>query len=153
MAKTIKAGWTKFHNGKVTVIMNGETTVWDHRYDAIDKIGDMWRDAEGDQKVKLGNILDHLWNQDRVCTEEPSDNPFEPQERTATCSTSRTVNKSKDPVVTVCYGQETKWASRRDAKKFYLEGISACEGSEQARYLTIYAKLCKGETYCTDEED
>ena len=60
---------------------------------------------------------------------------------------------SNDPVVTVCYGQEKKWDHRRDAQKFFFEGIAASEGSEKERYLTIYSKLAKGETYCTDEED
>lgn len=41
---------------------------------------------------------------------------------------------------------------RKEAKAFYLEGAMMCEGSEQARYWSIYNQLCAGLNYCTDEE-
>ena len=61
-----------FKNGKVTVIMNGNSEVFAHRMDAIDNIGALYRNSEpGEARTKLGNILDHLWNMDKVCDESP----------------------------------------------------------------------------------
>lgn len=61
-----------FKNGKVTVIMNGNAEVFAHRMDAIDNIGVLYHNSEpGEMRTKLGNILDHLWNMDKVCDESP----------------------------------------------------------------------------------
>ena len=54
-------------------------------------------------------------------------------------------------ITTVCYGEEKNWESREKAERFFLEGMVACEGSEQERYSNIYCKLQLGLNYCTDE--
>lgn len=66
------------------------------------------------------------------------------------------LNKNKEEtdmskVVTECYGEETTWESREEAERFFLEGMVACEGSEQERYSNIYCKLLMGLDYCTDD--
>lgn len=64
----------RFKKGSVTVILNGVETKYRYRYDAISEIGDMWRTATGELREKLGNILDHLWMQEKVCTDAPCEN-------------------------------------------------------------------------------
>ena len=54
-------------------------------------------------------------------------------------------------VITVCYGQREYWRSRKQAADYFLEGISASDGSECERYSKIYAELIRGETVCSDE--
>ena len=54
-------------------------------------------------------------------------------------------------VVTVCYGIRDYWRSRKEAVDYFLEGISASDGSECERYSKIYAKLICGKTVCSDE--
>ena len=49
--------------------------------------------------------------------------------------------------------QEQVWDSRKEAADFFLEGISAAEGSECERYTNIYVKLISGYDYCTDSPD
>ena len=57
-----------------------------------------------------------------------------------------------DMITVKCYNEIETWKSREEAKEFYLEGAMMCEGSEQARYWSIYNQLCAGLNYCTDEE-
>lgn len=54
-------------------------------------------------------------------------------------------------VVTICYGEEKQWASRKEALNYFLEGIKSCEGSEKERYLSIYLELLAGKKICTDQ--
>ena len=49
-----------------------------------------------------------------------------------------------------CYGEEKKM-SREAAKKLYFEAMIFSEGSEQARYVSIYTQLVAGLNICTDE--
>ena len=56
-----------------------------------------------------------------------------------------------DGVITVCYGQREYWRSRKEAADYFLEGISASDGSECERYAKIHAELICGKTVCTDE--
>ena len=51
---------------------------------------------------------------------------------------------NKNKVVTICYGEEKQWDSRKEALKYFLEGIRSCEGSERERYLSIYLELLAG---------
>ena len=37
--------------------------------------------------------------------------------------------------------------------KFYLEGMTACEGAERDRYTNIYLQLLEGRTVCEDIAD
>ena len=53
--------------------------------------------------------------------------------------------------ITVCYGQREYWRSRKEAVDYFLEGISASDGSECERYSKIYAELICGNTVCSDE--
>lgn len=55
-------------------------------------------------------------------------------------------------ITTVCYGKERTWKTREEAMSFFLEGMMACEGSEQERYSNIYMKLQLGLDYCSDKE-
>ena len=55
--------------------------------------------------------------------------------------------------ITVCYGQREYWRSRKEAVDYFLEGISASDGSECERYSKIYAELICGKTVCTDDYD
>ena len=55
-------------------------------------------------------------------------------------------------VTTVCYGTEKTWESKEEALSFFLQGMMACEGSEQDRYCNVYMKLQLGLNYCTDED-
>ena len=57
------------------------------------------------------------------------------------------------PVTTICYGEEKKWDNREEAKEFFMDAMSASEGSEHDRYFSIYEQLCAGEMICSDEED
>ena len=54
-------------------------------------------------------------------------------------------------VITVCYGQREYWKSRKEAADYFLEGISASDGSECERYSKIYAELICGKIVCSDE--
>ena len=53
--------------------------------------------------------------------------------------------------ITVCYGQREYWRSRKEAVDYFLEGISASDGSECERCSKIYAELICGKTVCSDE--
>ena len=53
--------------------------------------------------------------------------------------------------ITVCYGQREYWRSRKEAVDYFLEGISASDGSECERYSKIYAELICGKAVCSDE--
>ena len=55
--------------------------------------------------------------------------------------------------ITVCYGQREYWRSRKEAVDYFLEGISASDGSECERYSKIYAELICGKAVCSDEYD
>ena len=55
--------------------------------------------------------------------------------------------------ITVCYGQREYWRSRKEAADYFLEGISASDGSECERYSKIYVELICGKNVCTDEYD
>jgi hypothetical protein len=61
--------------------------------------------------------------------------------------------KKLDAVTITCYGSTEVWDSRADAMKFYLEGMTACEGAERDRYTNIYLQLLEGRTVCEDIAD
>ena len=61
--------------------------------------------------------------------------------------------KKLDAVTITCYGSTEVWDSRADAMKFYLEGMTACEGAERDRYTNIYLQLLEGRTVCEDIPD
>lgn len=61
----------RFKKGSVTVILNGVETAYRYRYDAINEVSNMWRTATDELREKLGNILNHLWMQEKVCTDAP----------------------------------------------------------------------------------
>ena len=46
--------------------------------------------------------------------------------------------------ITICYGHREYWRSRKEAVDYFLEGISASDGSECERYSKIYAELICG---------
>ena len=46
--------------------------------------------------------------------------------------------------ITICYGHRDYWRSRKEAADYFLEGISASDGSECERYSKIYAELICG---------
>lgn len=56
----------------------------------------------------------------------------------------------KDPVVITVYG-ETKTYERKDAIRFFREGMLACEGSEQDRYCEITFDLQEGYKYIDND--
>ena len=55
--------------------------------------------------------------------------------------------------ITICYGHREYWHSRKEAADYFLEGISASDGSECERYSKIYVELICGKNVCTDEYD
>ena len=61
--------------------------------------------------------------------------------------------KKLDAVTITCYGTTEVWDNRADAIKFYLEGMTACEGAERDRYTNIYLQLLEGRAVCTDRCD
>ena len=61
--------------------------------------------------------------------------------------------KKLDAVTITCYGSTEVWDSRADAMKFYLEGMTACEGAERDRYTNVYLQLLEGRTVCEDIAD
>ena len=61
--------------------------------------------------------------------------------------------KKLDSVTITCYGSTEVWDSRAEAMKFYLEGMTACEGAERNRYTNIYLQLLEGRTVCEDIAD
>ena len=56
-----------------------------------------------------------------------------------------------DGAITICYGHRKYWKSRKEAADYFLEGISASDGSECERYSKIYAELICGKIVCSDE--
>lgn len=56
-----------------------------------------------------------------------------------------------DAVTTICYGKETIWDSRKEAKLFFMTAMEGSEGSEYERYFKIYIELVMGKAVCTDE--
>lgn len=58
----------------------------------------------------------------------------------------------KDLVTVVCYGEE-RTMERKDALRFYLQGMMCSEGSEHERYETIFFQLSAGRSYASDELD
>lgn len=56
-----------------------------------------------------------------------------------------------ETIKVTCYGKESIWTDREEAKAFYLEGMRETEGSESERYASIYAQLCEGKTVCSDD--
>lgn len=61
--------------------------------------------------------------------------------------------KKVPAVRTVCYGKMQEWSSRKEAEAFFLHAMVGSEGSEQSRYVKIYAELKMGKELCTDEEE
>ena len=59
--------------------------------------------------------------------------------------------KKLDSVTVICYGESKVWDSRADAIKFYLEGMTACEGAERNRYTNVYLDLIEGLDICKDK--
>ena len=59
---------------------------------------------------------------------------------------------STNKVVCKVYGTEKEFKSRKEAMRFFLEGMMCSEGAERERYTSIYCQLEEGKTYCTDEE-
>lgn len=51
-----------------------------------------------------------------------------------------------------CYGKTKTYpeSQRKKMMQFYLEGMCACDGSEQERYTRIYTELASGRKDCTD---
>lgn len=59
-------------------------------------------------------------------------------------------SSSLDDIVTItCYNQ-TEEMVRRDAIKFYADGMAYCDGSERDRYTNIYLQLMGGDMVCHD---
>lgn len=61
----------------------------------------------------------------------------------------RPEKKYKDPVIVVCYNEREYW-ERSEAIKHYTEGMLACEGSEQGRYISIVNQLSHGSKVAYD---
>jgi len=54
-------------------------------------------------------------------------------------------------VIVKCYYRYEIWKSRSKAKRFYLEAMNACDGSERDRYTNIYCDLMSRKKICRDE--
>lgn len=60
--------------------------------------------------------------------------------------------EKKEKIITICYGDETEWDSRKKALKHFFECMMMSEGSEHDRYVNIYTKLQGGLTVCSDDD-
>lgn len=51
-----------------------------------------------------------------------------------------------------CYDKVETYpeSKRKELEAYYLEGMMACEGSEQERYTNIYCDLMSGKSLCKD---
>lgn len=49
-----------------------------------------------------------------------------------------------------CYNEEHKFATKKDAVKFFTEAYNCSDGSEADRYANILAQLCAGKKVCSD---
>ena len=58
-----------------------------------------------------------------------------------------------DEVTVICCGETKVWNSRTEARQFFLEGMTACEGSERERYAKVLLDLESGKTVCRDTDD
>ena len=56
-------------------------------------------------------------------------------------------------VIVVCYNEADVWGSRAEAKKFYMEGVYACEGAERDRYMNVVCDLEDGKDVALDTWD
>lgn len=56
-----------------------------------------------------------------------------------------------DTVTTITYGKPQEWKDRKEAIKFFFEGVQECEGAERDRYMNVLTHLLEGETICRDE--
>ena len=61
------------------------------------------------------------------------------------------MTKIDEEIITVTYGKEDKWNSRKRAEKFFIECMMGSEGAERDRYTNVYMKLLNGNNYCTDD--
>ena len=57
---------------------------------------------------------------------------------------------SKQPAYVICYGQLEIWPDVESAKRFYTQGMDACEGAESERYMNIVYSLGHGNFYADD---
>lgn len=55
-------------------------------------------------------------------------------------------------ITVICYNKVEIYpeSKRKELEEFYLEGMCACEGSEQERYANVYCDLKAGCAVCTD---
>lgn len=58
-----------------------------------------------------------------------------------------------DSVTVICYGETEVWDDRKEAERFYLEAMNACDRSERERYSNIYCSLIAGDRICKDGDD
>lgn len=69
--------------------------------------------------------------------------------------TGKTVTETKenDTFTITCYGETETYpeSKREEMKKFYLDGMLECDGSERERYANIYVGLCYGKKEISDE--
>ena len=56
----------------------------------------------------------------------------------------------KRKIITITYGREREWDSRKEAMDFFWEGVLSCDGAERDRYLNVYNELKNGGFVCTD---
>ncbi len=56
-------------------------------------------------------------------------------------------------IKTICYGTERHWSDRTDAVRWFLECVSASEGSEKERYTNILTQLLSGAEVATDGDE
>jgi len=62
------------------------------------------------------------------------------------------LNQDNDEVTVTCYGQTSKYRTRKEAIDFYKDCVRHSEGAEQARYIRIVTMLEDGEMHATDTE-
>jgi len=60
------------------------------------------------------------------------------------------IDKEEVMVDVICYGRRDTWEDRNAAIRFYLDGMSCCEGSERDRYTNVYLDLISGKDVCSD---
>lgn len=56
-------------------------------------------------------------------------------------------------IMCITYGKAKMFETRKDAIKFFREGIAECDGCERERYMEVYLDLIEGKQVCWDKQE
>ena len=73
------------------------------------------------------------------------------EEREKLNETQKVKKEVKNPkYFCTCYGEEHKFATKKDAINFFLDAYNCSDGSEAERYASILMQLDSGKKVCSD---